>query len=138
LSDLPNPPARIPDPPEGYRWINQEIDKPKRQDDLYWCETNKLWNECGVGFNWFCPEDAYARRIDPPKPQYRPFANAAEFEPFADRWVRCKPEKCETYRIYAYNNQLFWMGTAVEGVSFEEGLRDYCFSDGTPFGIKVE
>jgi hypothetical protein len=58
----------IPDPPEGYRWIDKERDKPKRQDDLYWSEPAKSWKECGVGFDWFCPDDAYARRIDPPKP----------------------------------------------------------------------
>jgi hypothetical protein len=127
----------IPDPPEGYRWVDKEADKPQLADDLYWSYGVQAWRMCVVGTDSFCRDDAYARRIDPPKPQYRRFENAAEFEPFADRWVRCKPEKCETYRICAYNDQLFWMGTAVKGVSFEEGLRDYCFSDGTPFGLPV-
>jgi len=135
LSDLPDPPARIPDPPEGYRF-KQDGDK-RTQESLSFDPYNKHWVPVKAIDGDWREETAYAVPIAPPKPQYRAFANADEFEPFADRWVRCKPEKCETYRIYAYNDQLFWMGTAVEGVSFEEGLRDYCFSDGAPFGLPV-
>jgi hypothetical protein len=125
----------IPDPPEGYRWKQDGDEFDKRA--MVWCPQDSVWAPTICNYAYVSTE-TYTVPIDPPKPQYRRFENAAEFEPFADRWVRCKPEKCETYRICAYNDQLFWMGTAVKGVSFEAGLRDYCFSDGTPFGLPVE
>jgi hypothetical protein len=131
-SDLPKF-TPIPDPPEGYRWIDQERDKPKRQDDLYWSETGKSWKECVVGADSFCRDDAYARRIEPPKPQYRPFANAAEFEPYEDDWVWEESRKC---KVTVYCDSFLEVNYRTYG--WDEALERLKKADGTPFGIKVE
>ena len=44
------------------------------------------------------------RKIEKPK-QYRPFANAAEFEPFRDRWVKHPSEPDKRFAPVDYNNE---------------------------------
>jgi len=70
------------------------------------------------------------RKIEKPK-QYRPFANAAEFEPHRDRWWK---KKNDPYHIYppAYYNDSY-----SGGIHFERCLVDRTFDDGTPFGVEV-
>ena len=83
------------------------------------------------------------RKIEKPK-QYRPFANAAEFEPHRDKWIKrgskhdteaTRPEGC--FRVAAYNDHHYW---TAEGIctpymqAFDDGR---CFEDGTPFGVEV-
>ena len=76
--------------------------------------------------------------------RYRPFANAAEFEPHRDRWIR-RSSKHDTpdtipagcFRVTAYNDHHYW---TVDGsyTSYEQAFNDNkCFDDGTPFGIEV-
>lgn len=74
------------------------------------------------------------RKIEKPK-RYRPFANAAEFEPFRDRWFRpkCSPDQC--ILTTAYNDRGHW--TAKEQDTWEAMFDLYTFDDGTPFGIEV-
>ncbi len=74
------------------------------------------------------------RKIEKPK-RYRPFANAAEFEPFRDRWVRHKSNSDSCMRIDGYGNK----GVTIQGCvhDFDEMLEDRTFDDGTPFGIEV-
>ena len=74
------------------------------------------------------------RKIEKPK-KYRPFANAAEFEPFRDRWFRpkCSPDQC--ILTTAYNDRGHW--TAKEQDTWEDMFDLYTFDDGTPFGIEV-
>jgi len=81
--------------------------------------------------HWYMP---IIRRIEKPK-QYRPFANAAEFEPFRDRWFRpkCSPDQC--ILTTAYNDRGHW--TAKEQDTWEDMFDLYTFDDGTPFGIEV-
>ena len=79
------------------------------------------------------------RKIEKPK-QYRHFANAAEFEPHRDRWVKrsyigglCS-KGC--FKPQAYDDQgVFDIGEHFTYYEmFNEGRQ---FDDGTPFGIKV-
>lgn len=90
--------------------------------------------------HWHVP---IVRKIEKPK-RYRPFANAAEFEPFRDRWVK-RSSKHDTYdtipagcfRVTAYNDHHYWTGDGIS-ISYEESFNDgKCFDDGTPFGIEV-
>lgn len=76
--------------------------------------------------------------------QYRPFANAAEFEPFRDRWIQ-RSSKHDTYdtipagcfRVTAYNDHHYWTGDGIS-ISYEQAFNyGNCFDDGTPFGIEV-
>ena len=68
--------------------------------------------------------------------QYRPFANAAEFEPHRDRWI-CHPNvKEKKFRIAAYDDNMIWSNDRGYQYSnlFESGT---LFEDGTPFGVEV-
>ena len=76
----------------------------------------------------------------PKQPQYRPFANAAEFAPHRDRWIRRSyPDRQEAkgcFRVSSYNDCMFWHGGNSETYqeAFEDGRQ---FDDGTPFGVEV-
>ena len=96
-------------------------------------------------FNWTTDSHNWPiiRKIEKPK-KFRPFANAAEFEPFRDRWVK-RSDKADThetmpavcFRVSAYSDRHFWIGDGV-GTSYEDAFEDgKCFDDGTPFGIEV-
>lgn len=63
--------------------------------------------------------------------QFRPFANAAEFEPFRNRWWK---KKVGDDRIYppGYYNDVYHCGLA-----FKSCFTDRTFDNGDPFGIEV-
>jgi hypothetical protein len=98
---------------------------------------------CGIENNsWTYP---IIRKIEKPK-RYRPFANAEEFKPFRDRWVRIvSPSGCEielddidvgaVMRIDGYNDDSVctWVGWCV----YQNAFAVCEFEDGTPFGIEV-
>jgi len=74
------------------------------------------------------------RKIEKPK-QFRPFANAAEFEPFRDRWVRYLGDDCGGSRVSFYDNTHARIDDDVD--NWNAHFKDYTFDDGTPFGIEV-
>ena len=74
------------------------------------------------------------RKIEKPK-KYRPFANAAEFEPFRDRWVRYRGDDCGGSRVAFYDNTHARIDDDVD--NWNRHFKDYTFDDGTPFGIEV-
>jgi len=74
------------------------------------------------------------RKIEKPK-QYRPFANAAEFEPFRDRWFCPKIKRNHLIKTSAYNEHRHWSGEEPD--TWEKMFDEYVFDDGTPFGIEV-
>lgn len=81
--------------------------------------------------HWHVP---IIRKIEKPK-QYRPFANAAEAEPFFDRRLKYKDHNEAILRIC----NLAHKGIEV-GMSYYTYKEAYgCFEciDGTPFGIEV-
>lgn len=61
---------------------------------------------------------------------YRPFANAAEFTPFRDRWITNRDGV--TKRIESYND------FGVDGISYESLFCHRKFEDGTPVGVEVK
>lgn len=89
----------------------------------------------GLSFN------SYEYRIKP-KPKYRPFKDAEEcwnemlkHQPFG--WVK---EKCGIYtNVIIVNPDEASVTTGISDFySFGDMLKDYTFTDGTPFGIKEE
>ena len=75
------------------------------------------------------------RKVERPK-QYRPFANAEEFEPHRNRWWRLKqPSGSADFNTKhppaAYND------TACGGVTWKSAFERREFEDGTPFGVEV-
>ena len=74
------------------------------------------------------------RKIEKPK-RYRPFANAAEFKPHRDRWLRRKDNGHEM-RTTSYCDDLHFTGN--DGDGWLAMLSDYVFDDdGSPFGVEV-
>jgi hypothetical protein len=69
--------------------------------------------------------------------QYRPFANAAEFKPHRDRWVRRISDglafRCSSYGggvLVVYANILPTFSEAFEQFVFDD--------DSTPFGVEIK
>jgi hypothetical protein len=89
---------------------------------------------------------AIIRKIEVPK-QYRPFANAEEFKPHRDRWVKiasgdnncgCAIGKMDIggdRRIDGHNEHsvCIWEGW----MTFRDAFKCFTFDDGTPFGVEV-
>jgi hypothetical protein len=69
----------------------------------------------------------------PPAPTYRPFKDAAEFDPFALKPWRFTGEPCEMRRITTSYSDKGHCGEA-----WISSLATKIFCDGTPFGVKVE
>jgi hypothetical protein len=74
------------------------------------------------------------RKVERPK-QYRPFANAEEFKPHRDRWVRLKHTNIEKELGYRRFNYVYENGT--NGEEWAVMFKKYVFEDGTPFGVEV-
>lgn len=71
------------------------------------------------------------RKIEQTK-QYRPFANAKEFEPHRDRWWRYKEDHSSVKRPPAQ-----YSDTAHHGYDWDYGFTRKEFDDGSPFGLDV-
>jgi hypothetical protein len=127
---------QIPGVPEG--WIIERIGKPIFNVD--WV----------IGFDGeprLCDYDSsylnrvIIRKIEKPA-RYRPFANAAEFEPHRDRWVQYTSPSvgdCSAYRVSAYTSERVWLGPDNSGKEYKVAF--YCLNfddDGTPFGVKID
>jgi hypothetical protein len=131
LSELPafDP---IPDPPEGWRFVEKGEAFDKRAK--YWGLSNH-WVET-LQDDGYAKELVYIVPIDPPKPpkpQYRPFANAAEFEPYKNKWWRYKSMgDDEQVPPVLFNDKIH--GTQY----WDDAFTNKVFSDGSPFGVKVE
>ncbi len=68
------------------------------------------------------------------EPQYRPFANAAEFAPHRDRWIRGK-HFAGAHRVVSYGDG---GAISVSQSSWAEVLESCVFDDdGTPCGMEV-
>jgi hypothetical protein len=78
--------------------------------------------------------------------KYRPFANAAEFKPHRDRWVKIVSEdnNCGCQLEESVGDELSIHGCSEHSVCVWEGWMTYgdafkcfVFDDGTPFGVEV-
>ncbi len=72
-------------------------------------------------------------------PEYRQFANAEEYRPHRDRWVRHKDDTPDSaFRILEYRDS--WvMNISGEPMDFADAFSELLFGDdGTPFGVKID
>lgn len=67
--------------------------------------------------------------------QYRPFANAAEFEPHRDKWLKLKSHADHRIKTHSYNDRKHYTGDV--GDTWQTMFAEYEFEDGTPFGVEV-
>jgi len=76
------------------------------------------------------------RKIEKPA-KYRPFANAEEFKPHRDRWVRRVLDEL-VFRCASYGGgALVVYGDLLP--TFSEAFAEFVFDDdGTPFGVKID
>ena len=89
---------------------------------------------------WWCDEDL-SFSGDPseyrikPEPKYRPFANAEEFKPHRDRWLRHKSWNDEYRRPNYFDNQTTTLGSS--SYNYPTLLSVFTFEDGSPCGVLV-
>ena len=81
------------------------------------------------------------RKIEKPK-RYRPFANAAEFEPHRDRWLvffdyEYSDLSDQKSRVLVYGDDRFWIGEDGSMYDWNKAFKSWQFEDGTPFGVEV-
>ena len=116
---------RIPD-----GWELVEIGVPKAGDWMINAEGEPHQATCD-----YCTFWPIIHKIEKPK-RYRPFANAAEFEPHREKWFKCKSsERDHRMKTNAYNDRKHY--TCEVGDTWTEMFDDFEFEDGTPFGVEV-
>jgi hypothetical protein len=123
LSELPKF-ERVPDPPEGWRFVKNGEAFDERAK--VWSFSRKFYHEPAVtgykqGWHYIVP-------IEPPKPKYRPFANALEFELYRNRWLK----NGDTLRRVDH-----YSDAGVNGMTWELLLRNRTFEDGSPCGVAI-
>ena len=126
---------RAPDPPEGFEIFDAQPGEIAYGMMVFLKGRSNPWKLLdGDAVNPDpLPWVIYARPIDPPAPTYRPFKDAAEFDPFALKMWRLKTEAADTRRQPSdYNDRVHG------GRSWKDSLDCKIFCDGTPFGVKVE
>jgi len=125
----------IPDPPEGWRFVEKGDPFDKRAKFL-----NETYSEWYVThqLDKYDPELIYIVPIDPPAPQYRPFANAKEFEPFFGRMI--KEKSLDDFRtvVTSFSDKGVWLAGGSVATGYREAFDIYEFANGIPFGVKVE
>jgi hypothetical protein len=124
----------IPDPPEGWRFVQdgEAIANPCQ----IWDASTGQYRPRTYPHMPPMPNYVYIVPIDPPEPQYRPFANAAEFEPHRDAWVRRK--EGSFCKVASYEDYGATMGTCATVWKYKELFDEWEFADGTPFGVRVD
>jgi len=78
------------------------------------------------------------RKIEQPA-KYRPFANAEEYKPHRDRWVRHKDDTPDAaFRVLEYRDSGV-MNISGEPMYFDDAFSELFFDDdGTPFGVRID
>lgn len=91
----------------------------------------KILVECRDGEDIIATEDLIEQVVEP---KYRPFATAAEFDAYRDKWVLSKTgnNRC---RVNSYNDQR--VGVSPDWLFWSVAFESYTFEDGRPFGIEV-
>jgi|LakMenE18May11ns_1017448.scaffolds.fasta_scaffold9512224_3 hypothetical protein len=91
------------------------------------------------------------RMIEKPA-TYRPFANAEEFKPHRDRWVRVVKKQDERntnledwfgvgscLKIMGCEESGLWLRVPGGWLTYESAFEDFVFDDdGTPFGVRID
>ena len=129
LSELPQPdlPGEIP---EGWRPVDKAVES-KSDMMQTWDAAQSKWSAVNVCLP-FLDSHYYIVPIDQPAPQYRPFANAAEFDGWAFSFWRYKNESESQRRPPIHYNDA---GSGNE--NWSDCLMRRVFADGTPFGVPV-
>ena len=138
-------------PPTGYRLLGRNetvaegdlcIEVPGMSSHPSWRAAGGKSIGCTAGFRIDSYGiAAFARKIvgdtsDYIEPRYRPFANAAEFAPHRDRWVRLKSDTSMQMRVVCYNDRVVWIESdRVTGNRYGYVFDRFVFEDGTPFGV---
>lgn len=105
----------------------------------YWVDNYGLAARWGADHPSSSKNYVIIRKIEKPK-QYRPFANAAEFKPFRDRWVRRTYNgdlsNAGCFKFHAYDDSgVYDVGKHFTYQEmFDDGRQ---FDDGSPFGVEV-
>ena len=115
--------------PEGWELVR--VGKPKTGeffidglDEIHQAHDESHFHGCAI-----------IRKIEKPK-TYRPFANAAEFKPHRDRWIKqTLGDSVSFTRIDGYGKE----GVTIQGnaYTYQQLLDNRTFDDGTPFGVEV-
>jgi len=134
LSELPDPPDRIPDPPEDWRFLGpgESLANPCQ----IWDARIKQYRPRTYPHMPPMPNYVYIVPIDPPappEPQYRPFANAAEFDGWACNFWRYKDDLRSVRR-----SPMSYSDDGHYGDKWDVSLVRKEFADGTPFGVRVD
>jgi hypothetical protein len=122
---------RIPDPPEGWRFVKTGEAFDRRAK--FWYPDEKEWRQSRVTNNRYSEVNTYIVPIDPPEPQYRPFRNAAEFDGWAFNFWRYKDDLRSVRRP-----PMSYSDDGHYGDKWDVSLIRKEFADGTPFGVRVE
>ena len=79
------------------------------------------------------------RKIEKPA-KYRPFANAEEYAPHFDRAIKPKAVSTMAMRVIKYSDiQVFFVsGLSLNSSSYEDAFYGVEFTDGTPFGVRID
>lgn len=111
--------------PDGWRLVRIGVPRP----GVDWV-INHEQSPAIYEYETSCENWPIIEKIEQPK-RYRPFANAAEFEPHRDRWWRVR-EESEFYQRTTYYSDDFNSGQDWK-TCFDERV----FDDGSPFGVEV-
>jgi hypothetical protein len=100
-----------------------------------------LFRDGSTGVNRTCTylPDCDGWFWEPPQPsgpQYRPFANAAEFKGHRDRWWRYKINS--KYGHMLTRPPVCYSEVSHDGRSWEFRFLECEFADGSPFGVLIE
>jgi hypothetical protein len=131
-SELPQP--GLPGPiPDGWRPVDKAVDAFDTRSMLW---LGGKWQPTQAKLAWD-RDYYYIVPVNPPEPQYRPFANAAEFMPHADRWLKEKLQEDFRATVCAFNDKGFWISGAMVSTTYADGFCIFEFADGTPFGVLI-
>lgn len=119
--------------PDGWRLVR--IGKPKA-GETFMDGSSGVPHEASC--DWNRSLRAIIEKIEKPK-KYRPFANAAEFEPHRDRWVTCIEGGVseDVSRVTGYDDFGVFVGACDDRFPYDEALKTLAFEDLEPFGVEV-
>ena len=120
--------AKIEGVPEGWRLVR--IGVPRLGVD--WVINHEQSPTLFV-VETLCPNWPIIEKIEQPK-QYRPFANAKEFEPHRDRWVSIQINGMLTKPV-SYNEDRLFVGDMW--FVWSDAFTHLRFDDGSPFGVEI-
>jgi hypothetical protein len=137
---------QIPGIPEGWELVRIGVvhhGEWRLMDD----GSIRQWLTIGPSTGWA----VVLRKIEKPA-RYRHFANAEEFKPHRDRWVRVVKKQDERntnledwfgvgscLKIMGCEESGLWLRVPGGWLTYESAFEDFVFDDdGTPFGVRID